>query len=213
VDGALMAPGSEEIVVDAGGQATPEIQFEWPGKSVQARNLRGRIMLSREANQKPTPLQNVLVQLLDLRTAKLLAKTHTNGDGAYELGPSGAGLYVLRFNVDPDDLSSDGEEMAVEVKIGAVGEDIPALSIVKTKCSSGISQQPDEKLFERAMSAAEHSRFAVANLSLHTLINTFPDSEFAKKSKLVLQDPRIARCGESFSAAGDCESPVSPANP
>jgi TolA-binding protein len=104
--------------------------------------------------------------------------------------------------------------MAVEVKDDAINNGIPVLKIVKTKCTSEISQQPDEKLFERAMSAVDHHRFTVANLSLRTLINTYPDSEFSEKSKLVLQDPRIAKCGESFSfLPSDCEGSLAATHP
>src|SRR5690349_12680392 len=58
------------------------------------------------------------------------------------------------------------------------------------------STQHDKLLFERAMSAVEQGRFTVANLSLQTLINTYPDSEYASRAKQVLEDPRIAPCGE-----------------
>jgi outer membrane protein assembly factor BamD (BamD/ComL family) len=51
------------------------------------------------------------------------------------------------------------------------------------------SKQPDRALFEAAMSAMEQDRFDVASLTLQTLVNTYPDSEYASKAKLVLQDP------------------------
>jgi hypothetical protein len=66
------------------------------------------------------------------------------------------------------------------------------------------SEQPDRVLFEAAMSAGEQDRFDVANLTLQTLINTYPDSEYASKAKLVLQDPRIAKCGESWNSSPEC---------
>ena len=50
-----------------------------------------------------------------------------------------------------------------------------------------------------AKSALDHNQFEVANLSLQTLINSYPDSEFAEKSKLALRYPQIAMCGESSS--------------
>ena len=67
------------------------------------------------------------------------------------------------------------------------------------------SRQPDRRLFERAISAVEQDRFAVANLTLQTLVNTYPDSEYASKAELVLQDPRIAKCGESFNSSPQCD--------
>lgn len=62
----------------------------------------------------------------------------------------------------------------------------------------------DKLLFERAMSAVEQDRFTVANITLQTLINTYPDSEYANKAKQVLQDPRIAPCGESCTSSPQC---------
>jgi predicted negative regulator of RcsB-dependent stress response len=66
------------------------------------------------------------------------------------------------------------------------------------------STQRDKLLFERAMSAVEQDRFTVANLTLQTLINTYPDSEYASKAKQVLEDPRIAPCGESWTSSRQC---------
>jgi len=213
VGGALLTP-SEEITVDAEDPAAPEISFEWPEKYVQASKLFGRVVLSHQATQKPMPHRNVLVELLDLRTARLLAQTHTSDDGAYEFTPSDPGVYVLRFNEGPDDLNSDYEQMAVEIRDDAINSGLPVLKIAKTKCTSGISQPPDERLFERAMSAVDHNRFTVANLSLQTLINTYPNSEFAEKSKLVLRDTRIAKCGESYIfLPSDCEGSLAATRP
>jgi hypothetical protein len=67
------------------------------------------------------------------------------------------------------------------------------------------SKQPDRVLFERAMSAVEQNRFDVANLTLQTLVNTYPDSDYASKAELVLQDPRIARCSESLNSSPQCD--------
>ena len=54
------------------------------------------------------------------------------------------------------------------------------------------------------MSAVEQDRFTVANLTLQTLINTYPDSEYANKAKQVLEDPRIAPCDESWTSSPQC---------
>jgi hypothetical protein len=54
------------------------------------------------------------------------------------------------------------------------------------------------------MSALEQGRYSVANLTLQTLINTYPDSEYASEAQEVLDDPRIAPCGESFTSSPQC---------
>jgi outer membrane protein assembly factor BamD (BamD/ComL family) len=66
------------------------------------------------------------------------------------------------------------------------------------------STQHDKLLFEHAMSALEQGRYSVANLTLQTLINTYPDSEYASRAQEVLDDPRIAPCGESFTSSPQC---------
>jgi TolA-binding protein len=72
------------------------------------------------------------------------------------------------------------------------------------------SKQPDRMLFEGAMSAKEQDRFAVANLTLQTLINTYPDSEYASKARVVLQDPRIGECGASWNSSPQCNGRRAP---
>jgi outer membrane protein assembly factor BamD len=50
------------------------------------------------------------------------------------------------------------------------------------------SKQPDKVLFDRAMDALKHSRYDLARLTLQTLINTYPDSEFIARAKLAVAD-------------------------
>jgi outer membrane protein assembly factor BamD len=69
------------------------------------------------------------------------------------------------------------------------------------------SKGPDRVLFDRATKAMQEKRFTVANLTLQTLVNTYPDSQYADRATLMLQDPRIARCGEGFSTTPNlCET-------
>lgn len=50
------------------------------------------------------------------------------------------------------------------------------------------SQQPDKELFDRATDFLEHARFTEARLTLQTLINAYPDSEYLAKAKLAIAD-------------------------
>jgi outer membrane protein assembly factor BamD len=50
------------------------------------------------------------------------------------------------------------------------------------------SKQPDKVLFDRAMDALKHNRYDLARLTLETLINTYPDSEFIARAKLAVAD-------------------------
>ena len=67
------------------------------------------------------------------------------------------------------------------------------------------SRHPDRVLFERGMSALEQNRFDVANMTFQTLVNTYPDSEYASKARVALEDPRIAECGESWNSSPRCK--------
>ncbi len=61
------------------------------------------------------------------------------------------------------------------------------------------SKRRDQILFERATNAVQQKQFTIANLILQTLVNTYPESEYAGRAKQMLQDTRIARCGGGFS--------------
>jgi outer membrane protein assembly factor BamD len=48
------------------------------------------------------------------------------------------------------------------------------------------SKQPDKVLFDRAMEAMTQHKYDVARITLQTLINTYPDSEFVARAKLTV---------------------------
>jgi outer membrane protein assembly factor BamD len=67
------------------------------------------------------------------------------------------------------------------------------------------SKQPDKVLFDRAMDALKHNRFDVARLTLQTLINTYPDSEFIARAKLSIADSWYAEGGSTSLAQAEIE--------
>src|SRR6195256_4578545 len=67
------------------------------------------------------------------------------------------------------------------------------------------SKQPDKVLFDRAMDAMKHNRFDVARLSLQTLINTYPDSEFIARAKLAVADSWYAEGGSTAMQQAEIE--------
>jgi outer membrane protein assembly factor BamD len=81
-----------------------------------------------------------------------------------------------------------------------------ALVVIGTGCKNKTSnpianvdsKQPDKVLFDRAMDALKRNKFDVARLSLQTLINTYPDSEYIARAKLGVADSWLA---ENTSAA------------
>jgi outer membrane protein assembly factor BamD len=67
------------------------------------------------------------------------------------------------------------------------------------------SKQPDKVLFDRAMDNMKHNRFEQARLSLQTLINTYPDSEFIARAKLAVADSWYAEGGTTSLAQAEIE--------
>ena len=67
------------------------------------------------------------------------------------------------------------------------------------------SKQPDKVLFDRAMDAMKHNRFDVARLSLETLINTYPDSEYVARAKLAVADSWYAEGGSAALAQAEIQ--------
>src|SRR3974390_1185598 len=65
------------------------------------------------------------------------------------------------------------------------------------------SKQPDKVLFDKAMDAMRHNRFDVARLTLQTLINTYPDSEFIARAKLSECDSWYAEGGTAALAQAE----------
>src|SRR5271169_5289670 len=67
------------------------------------------------------------------------------------------------------------------------------------------SKQPDKVLFDKAMEAMRHNRFDVARLTLQTLINTYPDSEYIARAKLAVGDSWYAEGGSAAWAQAEQE--------
>ncbi|HEY3928586.1 MAG TPA: outer membrane protein assembly factor BamD [Candidatus Koribacter sp.] len=67
------------------------------------------------------------------------------------------------------------------------------------------SKQPDKVLFDRAMDAMKHSHFDVARVTLQTLINTYPDSEYIARAKLAIGDSWYAEGGSAAMAQAENE--------
>ena len=67
------------------------------------------------------------------------------------------------------------------------------------------SKQPDKVLFDKAMEAMKHNRFDVARMTLQTLINTYPDSEFIARAKLAVGDSWYAEGGTASLAQAEQE--------
>ena len=71
---------------------------------------------------------------------------------------------------------------------------LSSLGLVSCLNDRNFSPGRDATLFHRAMYAIDHRKFDVVRISLVTLINTYPNSDYSAKAKEILEDPAIA-CG------------------
>src|ERR1700747_1592135 len=67
------------------------------------------------------------------------------------------------------------------------------------------SKQPDKVLFDRAEEAMKHGKYDIARLSLQTLINTYPDSEYVARAKLAIGDSWYNEGGAAAFAQAESE--------
>ncbi len=65
--------------------------------------------------------------------------------------------------------------------------------------------QPDKILYEKATHEIEHGRYDVGRLTLQTLINTYPDSEYLAKAKLAIADSYYDEGGASGLTQAEAE--------
>lgn len=68
---------------------------------------------------------------------------------------------------------------------------------VKNPLADVGSKQPDKVLFDRSVDAMAHRKYDVSRLSLQTLINTYPDSEYVARAKLGIAESWYAEGGSA----------------
>ncbi len=59
---------------------------------------------------------------------------------------------------------------------------------VASQANTNDSAEADKVLYERASNDLQHNRYELARLTMQTLINTYPDSEYLAKAKLAIAD-------------------------
>lgn len=104
---------------------------------------------------------------------------------------------------------SPTESFRNNVTLHAGDESWTLHSRLQEHCNSRASEahsaiSPDKVLFDRAKDALQRKQFDVANLDLQTLVNTYPTSDYVPEAKSLLQDPRIAGCGQFSTTPGKC---------
>ena len=66
-------------------------------------------------------------------------------------------------------------------------------------------EQPDKVLYQKATNEITHARYEVGRLTLQTLINTYPDSEYLSKAKLAIADSYYSEGGVSGLTQAEAE--------
>lgn len=67
------------------------------------------------------------------------------------------------------------------------------------------SKQPDKMLFDKAMVSMKKGRYDVARLTLQTLLNTYPDSEYRMRAKLAVGDTWFKEGGSAALTQAEAE--------
>ena len=81
---------------------------------------------------------------------------------------------------------------AAQTKIKVVKDNSAPAPVVEQPTS-----EPDKVLYDRSMTDLSHKRYEEERLSLETLINTYPDSEYLDKAKLAVADSYYNEGGDS----------------
>jgi outer membrane protein assembly factor BamD len=87
-----------------------------------------------------------------------------------------------------------GAVLAVMIFTGCAGKKATTNS---AKPEANDSAEADKLLYERAVNDLQHNRFELARLSMQTLINTYPDSEYLAKAKLAIADSYFKEGGST----------------
>lgn len=69
----------------------------------------------------------------------------------------------------------------------------------------GPGDQPDKILYEKALESIKKGRYDVGRLTLQTLLNTYPDSEYLAKAKLAIADSYYEQGGVSGLTQAEAE--------
>ena len=67
------------------------------------------------------------------------------------------------------------------------------------------SKQPDKELYDKAMTAMKKGKYDVARLDLQTLLNTYPETEYAMRAKLAIGDTWYKEGGSAALTQAEAE--------
>lgn len=132
----LFFPNNEFIDVRARHRAGEQVKVHWPVWPMAVRALRGRLTTSKEVSDDGMPWRDGDVEILDLRTGRLIESTHTDGDGGYEFAVAEPGLYVFRAMMAAKKKGNEPEshDLALELDPSAKEGTIPEMKVIRSDC-------------------------------------------------------------------------------
>lgn len=127
---------SNEVTVHPDGAFRNEIEIEWPWGVLPVRTLRGKLIVPGEGTEPDSPLQSATVQLVDLRSSRVIETQSTIDDGSYEFSTTEPGLYAVRLIPPTKDRKTEptSGDHAVELDPAALESTIPDLKVLQSAC-------------------------------------------------------------------------------
>jgi hypothetical protein len=132
----LLFPTGVDVRVRSRLGSGKQVAVEWPEQTIPVRALRGRFVTAEGHDKVAKPFPNVEIELLDLRTSRLIETIYTNADGRYEFSSQESGLYVLRVKppIPEGKTEAESRDLAVWVDTAAKTSTIPELYVEQTDC-------------------------------------------------------------------------------
>jgi hypothetical protein len=137
-DNGLQFPSNEVTVHGAGdGDFEAEIEIEWPLEPLPVRTLRGRLLAPGVGDKLDRPLRSATVNLVELRSSRVVETQRTIEDGSYEFFTVEPGLYVVRVIPPAKDKKAKelSGDLAIELDADAHEPTIPDLKVLQSECS------------------------------------------------------------------------------
>jgi hypothetical protein len=128
---------SNELTVHADGAFDKGIEIEWPLDPLPVRTPRGRLITQAEETDLERPLQPATVELVDLRSSRVVETQHTIEDGSYEFSKIEPGLYVVRV-IPPakrKNAKPKSGDLAIELDPSANESTIPEMKVEQSECA------------------------------------------------------------------------------
>jgi hypothetical protein len=116
------------VTVDPDATDTEDVELEWPSVSETVQNVRGTLISS----ESSAPVAGVRVELLDIRTARVLGVTWTDLAGFYEIPFTDEGIYALRFS--PPDEFGGHEDLGIELSNKKGSDQLSTMKLESDSC-------------------------------------------------------------------------------